>query len=104
MIEKMDAKIQRFIEEQRDYIDARYELPPQERRQAEAMFERLADFGAECRNFKDFNEQFHHRTMSQEFYSMLLNFASYIKSSVVEEYRKTNTNTNTNTNNNINNH
>ncbi len=75
----MDAGITKAIEELRTSLDKHYDLPKEERRQADAMFARIEQFGSKCRNRADFEEKFATQTISREFYSMLFNFTAYVK-------------------------
>jgi hypothetical protein len=75
----MNAKITEFIRQQREWIEQCYDLPPDERRKAEAMLERLERLGGRCSSESEFRQRFATQTMYQDFNCMLLEFALYLK-------------------------
>ncbi len=78
----MNADIKRIIDKRREYIDKYYDLPPEERRKAEAMLERLERLGRRCHTEAEFRKKFNTLTMNQDYNSMLLEFALYVKPEV----------------------
>ncbi len=78
--EGMAPEIREFIETHRKDIDRLYDLPPAQRNRVDEMFTRLEELGRECRNKREFDEQFYNRTMSHALYRMIMEFSRYSRS------------------------
>jgi hypothetical protein len=80
----MNTEIRKWIDRRRREIDTTYDLPPEEKRKAEAMLERLERLGGRCRTESEFRRRFATQTMYQDFNCMLLEFALYLRPESVE--------------------
>jgi hypothetical protein len=78
----MDAGIKKLIDAHREVVNRYYDLPPEERRKAEALFARMERFGGECRNRAEFERKFATQTMLREYNLMLLDFSAYVKTDI----------------------
>lgn len=76
---EIDPEITRFIEAERETVGTMWDLPAEERRQVDAMFEHIERLGRRCRDKREFDEMFYGRTVSQEYYSLLAGLAVYVR-------------------------
>jgi hypothetical protein len=77
----MDTEVLASIEEMRSHIYSSYDLPAAERLRADMLFAEITRVGRECRNKREFEEMFYHRTLSRDLYRMMLEFALYVRRS-----------------------
>lgn len=75
----MDEKILQFIASRREALYAHYDLPPDERDKAEAVFRRMEQFGRECRDLADFEHKFATLTLNGEYNNLLVEFTAYVR-------------------------
>lgn len=75
----MDKGIEQSINSRRDALYAHYNLPEEARQKAEALFERMEQFGQRCRDQADFEEKFAALTLNREYNSLFVEFTVYVK-------------------------
>lgn len=75
----MDSEILKSIQTKRKAIYDYYDLPPEERRRAEAIFTLMELLGKECRNSSEFEERFHTMTLNREYNNLFVEFTAYTK-------------------------
>lgn len=75
----MDKGIEQSINSRRDALYSHYDLPSDARQKAEALFERMEQFGERCRDQADFEEKFATQTLSREFNNLFVEFTAYVK-------------------------
>jgi hypothetical protein len=84
----MNTEIKEWIDRRRGEIDATYDLPPEERRNVEAMFVLLELMGDRCHSLAEFNRRFTTQTIYQEYNTLLLMFGLYMKPEIITEITK----------------
>ena len=75
----MDKGILQSINSRRDALYAHYDLPPDARRKAEALFARMEHFGLGCRDQADFENKFATLTLNREYNGLFVEFTAYVK-------------------------
>ncbi|MDH6313127.1 hypothetical protein M2137_001914 [Parabacteroides sp. PFB2-10] len=75
----MDKGIEQSISSRRDALYTHYNLPEEARQKAEALFERMEQFGQRCRNQADFEEKFTSLTLNREYNNLFVEFTAYVK-------------------------
>lgn len=75
----MDSGILQSIEIRREALYAHYDLPPEERRKAEALFARMERLGQGCRDQADFEQKFMTQTLNREYNNLFVEFTAYVK-------------------------
>jgi hypothetical protein len=75
----VDEGIKKMIEGRREVVDRYYDLPPEERSKAEALFARMEQFGNRCRDQAEFARKLTTLTMDREYNLMLMEFSAYVK-------------------------
>lgn len=75
----MDKGIEKSIKTRRDAVYANYDLPHEARLKAEALFERIEQFGERCRDQADFEEKFLTLTLNRELFNLFVDFTAYVR-------------------------
>lgn len=75
----MDNTIHSSIQTRRDALYEHYDLPPEARRKAEALFGRMEEFGKRCRDRAEFEEKFATQTLNREYNNLFVEFTAYVR-------------------------
>ena len=75
----MDKGIEQSISSRREALYTHYNLPEEAQQKAEALFERMKQFGQQCRDQADFEEKFTSLTLNREYNNLFVEFTAYVK-------------------------